>query len=433
MIITIDGPAGAGKSTVARRLADILGFELLDTGAIYRAVTLAARRAEIPPDDDSSLDQLIQHATIDLVPGQIRWEGEDITQAIRTPEVTAAIQGYADNPLVRLRITHLTRQLALGRNVVTEGRDQGSEVFPDADKKFFVTASDQVRAQRRHAELIAKGINITLDEVQDAQKRRDEQDASRPVGKLICPTGAIIIDASDLSEEEVLKHLLSHLPRGIKPLDPRDHFQSLAQDYLSQGDALGWFDALYRSAGRDTSKIPWADRRPNEHLLAWLGRERIVGDGKRALVVGCGLGDDAHCLAGIGYQVTGFDLSSSAIDWARERFGNANPRFDVVNLFDPPAEYTHAFDFVFEAYTWQALPTEIRSKAIERVAQFVAPGGELLVISRARDEGTTPTGPPWPLSRDEFEPLRQAGLQQVTFEDFVDSESIRRFRILWRR
>ncbi|MBY0587229.1 (d)CMP kinase [bacterium] len=433
MIITIDGPAGAGKSTVARRLAERIGFELLDTGAMYRAVTLAARRADIAPDDDPSLDRLLHQASIDLLPNQIRWAGEDITLAIRTPEVTAAIQGYADNPLVRRLITARTRELAQGRDVVTEGRDQGSEVFPDADRKFFVTASDQVRAERRHGELVGKGINITFEEVLESQKRRDDQDARRPVGKLICPSGAIIIDASDLSEEDVLAHLLSHLPTEIVPPEATDPVRSLAQQFLGRGDPTGWFDALYRSAGRDTSKIPWADRRPNEHLLSWLDRERIMGDGKRALVVGCGLGDDAHRLAGIGFEVVAFDLAPTAIEWARERFGNENPRYDVVDLFDPPAEYTRAFDFVFEAYTWQALPTEIRFQAIQRVADFVAPGGELLVICRARDEGTTPTGPPWPLARSEFDPLLQAGLAITRFEDFVDREGIRRFRLLLQR
>lgn len=433
MIITIDGPAGAGKSTAARRLAELLGFELLDTGAMYRAVTLAARRENVSPDDDDSLKHLLQQTRIELRPGIVLLNGEDVSAAIRTPEVTAAIQGYADSRLVRQSVTERTRQQARGRNVVTEGRDQGSDVFPDADCKFYITASDEVRAARRHAELLAKGIRISLAEVLSSQRQRDLQDASREVGKLICPSGAIIIDASRLSEDEVLARLIEHLPRGIRPMDPRDHVKSLAHDYLAQGDPLGWFDALYASANRDTSKIPWADRRPNEHLMNWLDRERVVGDGKSALVIGCGLGDDAHRLAGVGFKVTAFDLSPTAIDWARERFGNANPTFEAANLFQPPAHYHQAFDFVFEAYTWQALPPEIRSRGISQVAEFVAPGGNLLVVGRARDEDATLTGPPWPLARSEFDPLLHAGLHLESFEDFIDSEQIRRFRLLLKR
>jgi cytidylate kinase len=433
MIITIDGPAGAGKSTAARRLADLLGFELLDTGAMYRAVTLAARQKNLAPDDDASLKDLLDQTRIELRLGLVLLDGKDVSAEIRTPEVTAAIQGFADSRLVRQVVTEKTRQLARGRNVVTEGRDQGSEVFPDADCKFYVTASDEVRATRRHAELLAKGIRISLSEVLSSQRQRDLQDASRELGKLVCPKGAIIIDASRLSEDDVLAKLIEHLPKGIRPMDPRDRVKSLANDFLSQGDPLGWFDALYASANRDSSKIPWADRRPNEHLMDWLDRERIVGDGKSALVVGCGLGDDAHRLAGVGFHVTAFDLSPTAIEWARERFANVNPTFEVANLLHPPSKYRQAFDLVFEAYTWQALPPEIRDQAIRQVADFVAPGGNLLVVSRARDEDAPPVGPPWPLARSEFDPLMHKGLHLESIEDFIDSEQIRRFRLLLKR
>jgi cytidylate kinase len=430
MIITIDGPAGAGKSTVARRLADILGFELLDTGAMYRAVTYLAREENVSASDDAALRALLGRTSLDLRPGEVLADGRDISHAIRTPEVTAAIQGFADSRIVRQFVTERTRQWARGRNVVTEGRDQGSEVFPDADAKFFVTANDDVRATRRHAELLAKGHRITLAEVLASQKRRDQQDEARPVGRLLCPKDAFVIDASRLTEEEVLSAILARLPRGLQPIDSRDQVQTLARDFIAQGDPLGWFDALYASAHRDTSKIPWADRRPNEHLMGWLDRERVVGDGQKALVVGCGLGDDAHRLAGVGFQVTAFDLSPTAIDWARERFGNDNPRFQVANLFSPPPDYRHAFDFVFEAYTWQALPPETRASAIAQVANLVAPGGRLLVVSRARDEQALPSGPPWPLALSEFAPLEEAGLVRESLEDFIDGESIRRFRLV---
>lgn len=207
MIVTLDGPAGAGKSTAARLLAKKLGFEYLDTGAMYRMVTLAATRAGISPADETKLADLLDRTTIDLRQGHAFLNGADVSHDIRTPEITRSIQGFADHPLVRSKITELTRQLADTRDIVTEGRDQGTVVFPHAECKFFITASDEIRARRRWEEFDAKGIDITLEDVLSAQRERDAQDASRPIGRLTQPADAVVIDTSHLKMDDVLARL----------------------------------------------------------------------------------------------------------------------------------------------------------------------------------------------------------------------------------
>src|SRR5262245_47023253 len=140
MIVTIDGPAGAGKSTAARTLARRLGFEFLDTGAMYRAVTLAALRAGCDLNDEQALGRLVAGLTLEMPPGRVVLAGEDVTDSIRTPEVTAGTGKVASSPAVRRRLSELQRALAAGRNIVCEGRDQGTIVFPDAACKFFLVA-----------------------------------------------------------------------------------------------------------------------------------------------------------------------------------------------------------------------------------------------------------------------------------------------------
>jgi len=207
MIVTLDGPAGAGKSTAAKLLAKKLGFEYLDTGAMYRMVTLAATREGIAPADEAKLADLLQRTTIDLRQGHAILNGIDVSPHIRTPEITRSIQGFADHPLVRTKITELTRQLADTRDIVTEGRDQGTVVFPQAECKFFITASDEIRARRRWEEFDAKGITITFEEVLSAQRERDAQDESRPIGRLTKPADAVVIDTSELKMDDVLARL----------------------------------------------------------------------------------------------------------------------------------------------------------------------------------------------------------------------------------
>lgn len=215
MIITIDGPAGAGKSTVARRLAERLGFELLDTGALYRMVTLAATRAGVAAEDEGGLTRLLDSLTMDWQEGRAILNGQDVSREIRTPEITRQIQGYADSPLVRRIVTERTRQIANGRDIVTEGRDQGSVVFPDADVKFFLTASAEVRARRRYEELTGRGERVSFDDVLADQRRRDEQDARRPVGALTRPPDALLIDSTLLSSEQAVDAIVKRVPPKV--------------------------------------------------------------------------------------------------------------------------------------------------------------------------------------------------------------------------
>src|SRR5919106_5037377 len=137
--------------------------------------------------------------------------------------------------------------------------------------------------------------------------------------------------------------------------------RELAAAHLQQGDPLGWFDALYRKADGQAAAIPWADLRPNPHLVEWLNSAALSP--RRALIIGCGLGDDAESLASLGWSVVAFDISAEAIRWARQRFPESGVSYRVVDLFHPPQEWRHAFDLVVEAYTLQVLPPELRTQA----------------------------------------------------------------------
>ena len=201
----------------------------------------------------------------------------------------------------------------------------------------------------------------------------------------------------------------------------RTRSRALQADYARQGDSLGWFDALYREAGGDVSAIPWADLAPSPLLVAFLSaptRAGAVRD-RSCLVVGCGLGDDAECLAAAGGRVTAFDLSETAIGWCRRRFPNSPVSYLVADLLAPPAEWARRFELVFEANTLQALPAALRARAMERLAGLVAPGGTLLVVCRGREPDETVEGPPWPLVREELEAFGRLGLREVSFQDLI--------------
>jgi cytidylate kinase len=209
VIITIDGPAGAGKSTVARALARRLGFRFLDTGAMYRAVALAGLRRGLDWDRPAELGRLARELKIDVAGDRILLDGEDVTEAVRSLEVTAVTRHAADNLEVRRHLVELQRAAAVGHDVVTEGRDQGSVAFPHAECKIFLTASPMERARRRLRDLERQGEAAALDAVLDDLNRRDQQDAGRPVGALVRPAGAVEVGTDGLGVEQVVDRLES--------------------------------------------------------------------------------------------------------------------------------------------------------------------------------------------------------------------------------
>ena len=216
MIITIDGPAGVGKSTAARRLAASLGIACLDTGATYRAVTLKALRDGVDLSDADAVVAIAHAADIRLAAQAnglaVSLDGEDVTDAIRSADVSNSAHFVANCPACREVLVQLQRRLgaALG-DFVAEGRDQGSVVFPDADVKFFLAADPRIRAERRQADLAAAGEPADIDAVQADIERRDERDRTRDVGPLVRPEGAVDVDTSNKTIEQVHGELLAHV------------------------------------------------------------------------------------------------------------------------------------------------------------------------------------------------------------------------------
>lgn len=208
MVVTIDGPAGAGKSSAARELARRLGFRFLDTGSMYRAVTLAALERGVDLADPSALESLADAIRIELEQDRVLLDDRDVTRDIRTLEVTGATRHVADCPGVRERLVHQQRRFADGRDVVTEGRDQSTVVFPDAECKIFLTASERVRAERRYLDLVSRGEHVTRNEVLQKQRVRDEGDATRAVGALIKAPDAIELSTDGLEPGEVVERLM---------------------------------------------------------------------------------------------------------------------------------------------------------------------------------------------------------------------------------
>ena len=182
MVITIDGPAGAGKSSAARNLAKRLGFNFLDTGAMYRAVALAAIQAKLDWSDSRGLEEVADRIRIHVEGSRTYLNGRDVSTEIRSPEVTAATRHVADHAGIRRRLVALQRSLAVGKNVVTEGRDQGTVAFPDADCKIFLTASAEERARRRARQF--GDSRLDWQQILQEQSERDRQDENRAVGRL---------------------------------------------------------------------------------------------------------------------------------------------------------------------------------------------------------------------------------------------------------
>jgi SAM-dependent methyltransferase len=204
--------------------------------------------------------------------------------------------------------------------------------------------------------------------------------------------------------------------------DPRARTREIAAEYLERGDALGWFEALYKESKGDNELIPWADLEPNRFFRTWAESTNLKGDERKALVVGCGLGDDARYLHDIGFKVTGFDISPTAIDWAKKLHSDTDIQFETADLFEPFRGWLCAFDFVLEVYTIQPLPLEMRRQTIDAIAAFVAEKGTLVVVTRGRDDDEEPVELPWALSRKDLSRFGENGLKQIDFVEMPGEE-----------
>jgi cytidylate kinase len=215
-VVTIDGPAGAGKSTVARQLAERLGWSFLDTGAMYRAVTLAALRSGIDLTNEAELASLMARVTVTIDAERVFLADTEVTHEIREPEVTEASRFVADSPSVRARLVALQRQFADGKSVVTEGRDQGTVVFPTALRKYYLTASPEERARRRVAQQQPFGNQQgSYESVLQSQRERDERDAARPIGAMKPAEDSRFIDSTGKSIAEVVEWLTRDIEQGL--------------------------------------------------------------------------------------------------------------------------------------------------------------------------------------------------------------------------
>lgn len=211
VVVTIDGPAGAGKSSVAKLLARRLGYRLLDTGAIYRAVALTTQRAGTPWTDGAACGEVARALDIrfDFVgdKNHVFVAGEDVSSAIRTPEVSQGASQVSAHPEVRAGLLELQRRLAAGGGVVVEGRDTGTVVFPGAEAKFFLTAKDEERARRRVAELERTGAPVDFEVTLREIRERDQRDASRDVAPMVPAADAVLVDSSTQTLEQVVDSL----------------------------------------------------------------------------------------------------------------------------------------------------------------------------------------------------------------------------------
>ncbi len=216
MIITIDGPAGSGKSSAAKGLAKRLGFEALDTGAMYRAVALAVLRGAVPESSPAAIEALLAHIHIEVPHGRVMLNGEDVSAAIRANEVSQAASRLAAIPVVRRFLAAQQRAIAQGRDIVCEGRDQGTVVFPDAACKFFFQADRMERARRRLGEQHATGeLGATLESVLADQDERDRRDANRDTAPMTAAPDAVLVDTTHLTAEQVIDRLEQDVRRCL--------------------------------------------------------------------------------------------------------------------------------------------------------------------------------------------------------------------------
>lgn len=217
--------------------------------------------------------------------------------------------------------------------------------------------------------------------------------------------------------------------------DVRSKICRMAQEASAAGNPVGWFDEFYRAAAGETSQVPWAKLKVNPNLAEWLTANSLATTGKNALVVGCGLGDDAEELARLGFKTTGFDISQTAINWCQSRFPNSPVNYLSADLLDLPQEWKGEFDFIFEAYTLQVLSSDLRQQAMAGMAGCLSSQGRLLIVTRARDDTEQLEQLPWPMSSRELAYLETRGLRQVSFEDYIErvDPPVRRFRAAYQK
>lgn len=197
--------------------------------------------------------------------------------------------------------------------------------------------------------------------------------------------------------------------------------RAFIQEALDRGEPSGWFDEVYTRAEGNEGAVPWAHLAPRPAFAHWLEENDVQGNGRTALVIACGLGDDAEALADRGFKVTAFDIAPTAIKWAKQRFPDSSVDYSVADMFEPPAEWINRFDFVLEIFTVQALPIDIRPKAAKAVVQFVADNGELLVITMGTNDSENRPGPPWPLIREELDLFLDCGLREVQHDELTSA------------
>jgi len=211
LLITIDGPAGAGKTTLSKMLARHLKYRYLDTGALYRAVAYAIRQQDINADDDQALAKVCADLQIEFVEDRLLLDGVDISSRIRTPEITMLASAASARLPVRKALLGLQRKMGQHKGLVAEGRDMGTVVFPEADLKFFLDASIRQRALRRHAQYAEDNNEQSIEDIEKDIRRRDENDSNRDIAPLRPARDAIIIDSTRLPADQVLERMLTHV------------------------------------------------------------------------------------------------------------------------------------------------------------------------------------------------------------------------------
>jgi 2-polyprenyl-3-methyl-5-hydroxy-6-metoxy-1,4-benzoquinol methylase len=202
----------------------------------------------------------------------------------------------------------------------------------------------------------------------------------------------------------------------------RQKVKNLATEAIEKSNPTGWFETLYQDANGALSQVPWAQSTAHTYIKDGLENNSLETTGKSAIVVGCGLGDDAENLAKLGFQVTAFDISPTAIEWCKNRFPNSPVNYQVADLFNLNPDWKNAFDFVLESRTIQALPLNMRTQTIEAIANLLAENGTLLMVTRYRETEAAPDGPPWALSEGELNQFKQFGLTEIKRDSFFEAD-----------